>query len=224
MPRPTRDMKKELWVEGNDDLHVVIHFLKQRGVDWPSKNRPVEVEDLKGITEKLDEIKAKIGTHAKSCDRFGIMLDADVDAGHRWSRLRQLIIEKVDGLSAEQVPEQLPSTGWVFEYMSDKWIGVWLMPDNREAGTLEDFLAKLIPGYPDNTLWQYACDCSKDALKNHEALFAEKDTKKASLRTFLAWQEQPGLPPGEALNRKIFHADKKIADAFFSWLNQLFAL
>jgi hypothetical protein len=45
---------------------------------------------------------------------------------------------------------------------------------------------------------------------------------KAELHAWLAWQEDPGLPFGAAIQRKVFSSESASAMAFLGWFNRLF--
>ena len=68
-------------------------------------------------------------------------------------------------------------------------VGVWLMPDNRRIGALEDFLKDLIDD--SDPLLRHAEKSTAEA-KARGARFPEKYSKKALVHSWLAWQEEPG--------------------------------
>lgn len=47
---------------------------------------------------------------------------------------------------------------------------------------------------------------------------------KAYLHTWLAWQEEPGKPMGQAITKKYVDAQAPHAQLLISWLRQLFEL
>ena len=55
-----------------------------------------------------------------------------------------------------------------------------------------------------------------------ERRFGPTKTRKAVLHTWLAWQEEPGTPMGQAMTKR--YLDPKIhpAPAFEAWLRELF--
>lgn len=48
------------------------------------------------------------------------------------------------------------------------------------------------------------------------------DHLKSALHTWLAWQEEPGLPFGTALRAQVFRHDSEDALRFVAWFNRLF--
>ena len=98
-------------------------------------------------------------------------------------------------------------------------LGVWLMPDNRRGGMLEDFLAKLVPS--GDACWAHA-DTSTGQARNLGAPLAPVHHAKGVLHTWLAWRAVPGLPFGIALNSQVLGHDSLEALAFVRWFNRLF--
>lgn len=46
--------------------------------------------------------------------------------------------------------------------------------------------------------------------------------EKANLHTWLAWQDEPGYPPGTALTRQLLDPHKETAAPFVKWFRNLF--
>ena len=89
-------------------------------------------------------------------------------------------------------PEALPAEGYVdFCEPFGTHVGVWLMPDNRRRGAIEEFLLDLIR--PNDPLLEHAARATERASALGAA-FPETARRKAELRAWLAWQESPGLP------------------------------
>jgi hypothetical protein len=49
-------------------------------------------------------------------------------------------------------------------------------------------------------------------------------TSKANIHTWLAWQEEPGKPMGQAITAKYLNPKSKQAELFVNWLRALFAI
>jgi hypothetical protein len=96
------------------------------------------------------------------------------------------------------------------------------MPDcATDAGKLEDLLDTLI--LHGDKLRPHARK-STDAAKKLGATFPSRDTIKAQIHCWLAWQEDPGKPFGTAINAKFFIHDSPQALAFLRWLKRLYGL
>jgi hypothetical protein len=100
--------------------------------------------------------------------------------------------------------------------------GIWVMPDNRSRGSMEDFLAQLVPA-SQNAIWEYAGVAVNEAARLGAPCLGERQTK-ARLHTFLAWQNEPGHAAGTALKQKTLDATHESASAFVAWFKQLFDL
>ena len=93
------------------------------------------------------------------------------------------------------------------------------MPDNSSPGTLEDFLNKLVSeGDP---IRSYADEVVIEA-RQRGARCQERDHVKSALHTWLAWQEEPGLPFGTAMKAEYFEKDSDDAHRFVAWFHRLF--
>ena len=98
-------------------------------------------------------------------------------------------------------------------------LGIWLMPDNSSPGALEEFLSLLAPS--EDPSWIYANEAVVEA-RRRGARCREGDHRKTVLHTWLAWQEEPGLPFGTALRTGIFVRDSPEARRFVAWFHRLF--
>lgn len=99
-------------------------------------------------------------------------------------------------------------------------LGIWLMPDNRLSGMLEDFMATLVR--PDDALLAPARN-AVDAIPADHRLFKPAFRAKAELHTWLAWQEEPGRPLGQAITKRYLDFANPGAEAFVAWVRRLFA-
>ena len=119
-----------------------------------------------------------------------------------------------------ETPDKVPREGFVGEAEAYRArVGVWLMPDNQREGTLENFLRDLVEEV--DPLLPYAEESSWRA-KELGAKFSGSDVDKAVLHTWLAWQEEPGLPYGTAMRARFFRDDSPAAQAFVTWFRMVF--
>ena len=120
-----------------------------------------------------------------------------------------------------KLPDSPDTKGTIVTGMFNDWkVGIWLMPDNQNKGELEDFLCKLVP--KSDKCWPYSDEATKQA-KKIGAKFTDKEFFKAKIHTWLAWQENPGLPFGTAITAKYFGVDSPEALMFVQWFKQLFS-
>lgn len=143
---------------------------------------------------------------------LGYVLDADHSVKERWAEVTTRL--RTCGLAA---PSKPPLEGYVQSGRTR--VGVWLMPNNRHRGALEQFLATLVP--QGDRLFDHAKDATREALKLGAA-FAQHDVAKADLHAYLAWQEEPGRPYGTAIENEYLGDRSEVADAFVKWYRRLF--
>jgi hypothetical protein len=104
----------------------------------------------------------------------------------------------------------------------DKRFGVWIMPDNSSAGSLETFLRHLVPDESE-PIWQHALGSVTEA-KRLGAQCRDVHDAKANLYTWLAWHNPPGQSPGIALTKKALDPHSPSAASFVQWFRRLYAL
>jgi hypothetical protein len=203
-----------LVVEGEDDKHATLNLLRARGYDWDLEGvaRPY-VHPAGGVDEALQAIEPGHKTY----QRFGLVIDADLEPSNRWQSIRDRLVRL-----GYEVPLSPPSEGYVAVHTKQSLarVGVWLMPNNQNAGTLEDFLSYLVP--QDDPCWGHAT-ASTHAARSLGAGLKEKDALKGILHAWLAWQDVPGRPFGVALSARFLSPDSPRADTFVAWFNRLFA-
>lgn len=218
MPTSERSI---LYVEGKDDLHTVKHLLRWHKITVfirGSQSNTVDpnVPELKetGGKEKLIRM-IKTTVSVSSSRSVGFVLDGDDRPQDGWSAVRGCLREfELDP------PKDMPANGYVAHV--DKYkvrVGVWLMPDNRRVGGLEQFLADLVP---EGDLLLKLAESSTEEARSKGAKFPETKRSKAVLQTWLAWQEDPGLPYGSAINAQFFRHDSPAARTFVKWYERLF--
>ena len=196
---------KVLFVEGQDDKHVVRHLWIRRHGLMPS----FDIQDKEGIENLIDAIS--LGIKAPGRAVLGIVVDANDDPGGRWDaishRLREADVEP---------PEAHPRYGMIVD--GRPRVGVWLMPGDQRLGEIEDFVQEMIPS--DDPAWplakRYIEDIPKGARK-----FSDKKTSRAELHAWLATREEPGRM-GLAIRRGDLQTDGPLCLAFLAWIEELF--
>lgn len=201
-----REPLSELWVEGPDDREVIYQICNTHGLD---NRRRFEVKVAEGVDELLT--RAAVPTSAPA---VGYVLDADGDVGARWEALRSRMLPRYPSFPEAPVPG-----GVVIPRQpgGPSRLGVWLMPDNRLPGAIEDLLLQLAPA--GDPLLPYA-ESVLDGLPARR--FGPTDHSKAKLHTWLAWQEEPGTRPGLALVRRYLDIQHPEIARFAAWLRALF--
>lgn len=218
MSRPSEQSQYRLLVEGPDDLFTVVHIMKRAGYDWDDDTtvRPF-VHSAGGIDKVLDEhvLRSSLKTHLK----LGVIIDADYPPQNRYNQASAVLSRLGIRLPTEPVLGGLILDMNTGGYAVNRF-GLWLMPDNLQRGRLEDFVAALIPDH--DRVWPHAENATAQAISLGAPL-SQNDRLKGQLHSWLAWQNDPGLPFGSAIDRTILSKDPEIARAFVAWFRRLFA-
>jgi hypothetical protein len=196
-----------LWVEGKDDSAVVQSLCNQYGV--PETFRVVDKEGEANVVQGLPLQLRRLDVEC-----LGVVLDADTDAHARWASIRDVLVAE----GYPDIPLHASAAGMIVSAPDLPRFGAWIMPDNVEAGMLEDFAASLIG--PGDFLWNHA-SASLDAIPDEHRRFSPGHRSKALIHTWLAWQESPGSPMGQAITKGDLDARAPLAEAFVAWLNRL---
>ena len=212
-PRP-----KQLLVEGTDDLYAVVGLMEHHVVWHRLTDRaPVFIEPAGSVDELLDATYLSTKFKESGLDILGIMIDADDRPASRWKSFRSLCHHV-----APNLPAELPADGVIVDCPTGLRLGFWLMPDCRSDGMLETFLRHLVP-ISKEPLWELAQKSLQDAT-TLGAPFREAHTHKASIHTWLAWQDPPGERLGIALTKKILDPHASTAAPFVRWFKELYRL
>ena len=210
MARLTKQNAKRLvMVEGPDDQGVVVSFLNHGLAD-----REILVI-AEGGYESLSNTRDALLVPGIVQNIIGVVVDADQDVKARWASLRDRLVKAgYTGVSQDPDPQ-----GSIVEALDLPKLGVWLMPDNSSGGMIEDFMTFLIP--PDDPLFEHARTVVANLPATPRRFPANRATK-ALIHTWLAWQEEPGKPMGQAITKKFFVARGPHFDSFLSWMKRLF--
>jgi hypothetical protein len=210
---PSKGSPYRLLVEGPDDKYSIINLMIRHGFNWDDESKPRPyVFATGGLPSLLEAVPVAFKGPYK---RVGIVLDANSNLTARWAQVRAEA-----GKAEIELPTELRAEGFIASgHSPDSRIGIWFMPDNLNAGALENFLVELVPG--GHAVWNYAEEVTREA-RQRGAQCQEKDHVKSALRTWLAWQAEPGLPFGRALETNILNADSATAQRFVAWFHRLF--
>ena len=118
------------------------------------------------------------------------------------------------------MPDQIPTEGREVVHADGPRFGVWIMPNNRFKGMLEDLLVRLIPDESSH-LHELARDCVAEARTN-DAPFRNVHERKAEIYTWLAWQDPPGLRLHEAVKHGVLDPKRPESRPFVNWFRRLF--
>jgi hypothetical protein len=212
--------ERKLLVEGQTDKYFVAElWKKQIGTDALKHFTIHDCEGKDNLIQSLADFgndqhfiwKTTPTTH------LGIVIDADESAESTLQSVSDALIR--GGLVG--LPKELNSQGIVYEVESLR-LGVWVMPNNANAGMAEDLFLTF---FPDEFSAQ--CDFAKQTLEQLEAeqlnLYdVDHQRSKALAHTLLAWQEEPGVAMGAAVLKKYVKLPAEKLP-LVDWLYRLFS-
>src|SRR6266567_1241216 len=207
-------LQNYLLVEGKDDEHVLNSLLEHYHIPQRFK-----IKNKEGILNLLDTLKTEL--KGSGPRRIGIVVDADTNLAARWDALRGRLID----FGYTTIPTMPDDSGSIIIENELPVVGLWLMPDNRVSGMLEDFIGLLVT--PQDLLWPIAGDTLQKVIER-DCRFSLHHKSKALVHTWLAWQKEPGKPLGAAVTAATaaHHLDATAPQAqqLMTWLRLLFDL
>lgn len=223
-------MKKQLLiVEGKEDAIVIGTLVKNKAlfiVEFPQRHEKrgslpiVQGRNYEGVSTLLENLEADLAVDLKAgYTDIALVLDADKEMHSQWQAVKNRLL-KLDF----NMPEHPHTEGVLAFHQTDDTvkIGVWLMPDNRSNGMLEDFVKMLVP---DNDLMLVKATKIVNEIKVEIAeinRFRDVHLAKAEIHTWLAWQQEPGSPMGQAIIKKYLSTDNDVCESFLDWLKSVF--
>jgi hypothetical protein len=218
-----------------DDLHTIAGFFnglnltrfrakeKQTlSLQWRENGVGLDIVSSGGLDEAKDFAKTLADIEMlDGCKALALVVDADENPDDRWRSLVKNL--RVNG--HEPPIDPVPS-GTIMESTtaSIPRIGVWIMPDNQQAGMLETFLGMCVPQGRENPIWQRAL-AQTDMIKSDFAeseRFKDVHLDKARIHSYLAWNDPPGVPLGQAVLKKILDPKSEQAAVFLQWIRDVF--
>ena len=115
-----------------------------------------------------------------------------------------------------EVPSCPDPTGTILD--SNPRIGMWLMPNNKSSGELENFVREMIPG--NDPVWPLS-ECYIDGIPVKDRKFTEKKILRAKIHAWLATREDP-KQMGLAIRARDLCVDGALSATFADWLRNLF--
>jgi len=190
-----------LLVEGKEDQHVMYAICQ-------AKNIPQEfsIKELGGVDNLLDSIPV----YVKSNERIAIVIDADLDVSARWQQLRSKLISL--GFSLPLEPQ---INGYMGENSFGQTVGVWVMPNNKLPGMMEDFLTYLVPD--DDTLMEHV-NTFISSLPEDSHRFKDVHLAKARIYAYLSVKDEPGKPLGQSITKRNLDPNTEACNIFTKWI------
>ncbi len=197
-----------LFTEGATDCRVIKKFCEDNNIN--DKNfgfcncgrQSLVLNRVDGIS------RGSIGDRPNA---VGIIIDADSSLSRCYKEVKQKL-QKYDNL-----PNEFPKAGLIIEKEYLPKLGIWIMPNNKDKGALEDFYLQLTDMNTD-----FIENIIKKAECKNLTSFKSQHRNKAIIQTYFAWQDKPGSPLKDSFNRVALDNNKDIAIAFKKWLTNLF--
>ncbi len=202
------DGPRVLLVEGKNDCHVILSLCAKHKIE-----ETFGLHDCGSDSLILKKMSALIAGSVET-EIIGIVIDADnPNLNSKWESISNRL--KKEEYTVPELPNKL---GTIIKEVGKPTIGIWLMPNNDLDGMLEDFCYMLAP----KEGIEIATECVENAKKNKVTTFIDNHTSKAIIHTYLAWQDEPGMPLGQAITAKSLDGSKPIAIDFSKFLTNLF--
>ena len=207
------DKLNVLLVEGTNDLHVVKIICGNYKIP-----EVFDVETCGSYDSVLKQLEIRLKSPLMY-ERMGVLVDADCDVESSWDAIRNRLLRtgKYDVSHLKLAPDGLVINPLDKDYPI---VGVWIMPNNQSSGMLEDFVMSLTD--KDDPLMMKSEDVLTEIEKENINKYKEVHRSKAKVYTYLAWQNPPGLPMGQAISSLIFNPSLSTGKVFVEWLKRLF--
>lgn len=167
-----------------------------------------------------DSILCQLDDADAAIERAAIVVDADTaaDGGLGFAST----LQRVSGLLVSKgysEAEALPSGGYQFQHPDGlKPFGLWIMPDNRSEGMLENWISQCVSA-GQQELFNHATT-TVTALQN--PLFNEIHRTKADVATWLAWQKKPGEDLYTCITNELLDNNAALYTGLVTWLRVIF--
>jgi len=194
-------------VEGSDDEHVMYALLMAHNVP-----KTFTVEKAGSVEKLLESIPTRL--KASDLERFAVVLDADEDIQSRWDSLKHSLISS----GCVGIPDSPAPKGTIGQVEGGPKVGAWIMPDNNLPGMLESFLSFLVPKH--DKLLPHV-DAFIEGIPPEIRRCPECRAPKARIHTWLAQQEEPGKPLGQAITATYLDAQLEVVRPFLDWVRAI---
>ena len=175
-------------------------------------NENFDIVDCKGIDTLFAELPVRL--RQPGIDTLAIIVDADTEINNRWSTIKSIFFK-----SGIVIPDEINAGGLIVK-SEDITIGVWIMPNNKLNGMLEDFISFLIP--KEDELLPIAQQTLETIESRTLNKYITSHKSKALIHSWLAWQESPGTPMGQAITKKFLTTDEATCQKLMGWLQTVF--
>jgi hypothetical protein len=215
----------QLVVEGIDDAHVIRNLLWHyevkntqivRSAKEPVPEKTIAIQQFGGKSNLLEKIPSIL--KQSEVKQVGIVIDADNDLNETWqSVLRRIRLQgEIEGRVSLENAGIIANLNRLNQPPIQ--IGIWIMPNNRNSGGLEEFFYKLIE--TNDALWTHA---QTIVAQLPERRFQPAHLTKIEVATWLAWQDKQRRL-GEAVSKgEYLDFEGEECRHFLKWIQQLYA-
>lgn len=216
--------KNILLVEGESDksffeevckslnIAAKIHIAPPKDIGGQRNSKQGVLKHLPVLVQQLSDGQL---TH------LAVIVDADYKSEHGLGC--QVTVEKMASILSPfgfGLKKTNPQNAGIFFQHSDGLsdIGLWVMPNNRDEGMLEDWIKCCISA-EEQVLFQHA---EKIIADLPAPKFKEIHRAKAEVATWLAWQKHPGRGAYFALQNNCIDSECEPFRQLASWLKQVY--
>lgn len=214
--------KKLLLVEGPNDKFFFEALLRKNKLEKIITTSPAR--ELGGFNTKQGAINLLPSLVQNLIDgnteRLGLIIDSDtVQNGGGIDLTLTQIADKIVSFGYERKPIRSNHGGFLFPSTDGlPAIGTWVMPNNKDEGTIEHWISKLV-NTPQKPLFTDACAA---VGKISTPLFPPIRKPKAEVATWLAWQEIPGKGLDYTITGDLLNNSDQQYVNLLNWVKEVF--
>jgi hypothetical protein len=176
-----------------------------------------------GVLNSLDIFLPLLEDEESSVKKLALVLDADITGNNNGGFIGTITQIKGKTDSFDYSARHVYKNGGVEIPHSDSGmnsLGIWIMPNNKDDGTIENWIKDKILD-SEKPLLEHAC---KIVSELPEQKFSPTSVVKAEIATWLAWQNQPGRTISYALkkNNELLNINDLGFRNLIEWLEQFF--
>lgn len=219
------NLTKKLLVEGEADTRFFSACCREIGLDDVWVGPPQEFSGAgtgKGnaislLPDLIDEMEQGQVT------RLAIIVDADyAKTGGLGYEETLKKIQGILALKGYKIPKAVDGHKGGRNFVHSDGlpdVGLWIMPDNKNPGFLEDFIRVSLVA-TENKLFAVA---SSTVRGLDRPKFKPLHVSKADVATWLAWQSIPGQGLNSVIGSKLLNFKKGLGKEFADWLKLIYA-
>ncbi len=207
-----------LLVEGKHDDFFIMQLCPYLGIE-----QQFHIIKKTGIEQLKKALKNELKNYQVH-RKLWVLIDADEDPRASWTSFRDILIRSGFYTASITKDTKLAGHGSIFtpDDSENITVGFWMLPNNLEAGMLEDFIFTLIKK---NDTLIHSAESFIDGLErgrnNHANIYKSVHRSKAKLYSWLAVQNPPGDSIKLMFTQKLLRENSQLLDDFKNWLLQL---